>query len=543
MSKEIPILFSSNESAFTSKGLGALSDYIDWNVVESRNGEFEFDMIYPINGAHYSEIDLRSIILAEPNPYDPPQPFRIYEITKPLNGKVRIRAAHISYDLGGIPVGPIIALNAPSAINVVNRSSMVPNPFVMHTDLDTVASIDTLIPKSYRSIMAGQEGSLLDVYGGEYKYDKYDIYLLKNRGEDRGVTLRYGKNLTQLEQEEKCDDVYTGIMGYWMNQITDEDGVEYITYIRSDIKYMTENPPFTRIYIADLTSKFEEMPTVEQLNAAAMEYANKVGLNIPDVKLTVSYEQDPELLETVKLCDTVRVYFERLGVSSTAKVNKTTYNGPRGRYSSIELGSYAHTFAKTLTNTISDSLDEFRSNTILESREIVKRFNEFLEGYMISIESNDGRVSRLEQTLSEISAAVSDANNSLQAVMDSTSLLLDFKQNVEDSYGQDLSNINEYAENNFNIIYSYIRFTNEPAIILGFADGHKVKLKMVNDKIFFFNGTDDSTDLANAFAYFTKDGVFAELINAGKRVQIGNESTNNWILSRSNNGHLTLDLI
>lgn len=543
MSRQIPFLYGAEESAFATKGLGALSDYLEYYVTEVRNAEYEMDMVYPISGIHYKDIELRKIIFAKPNPYDNPQPFRIYNITKPLNGKVKIHAEHISYDLKGVPVGPITALDAPSAIIAINDSSMVENRFTMHTDVSTVGSLDTIYPKSYRSVMAGQDESILGVYGGEYKYDGFDIYLYNERGRDRGVTIRYGKNLTQLEQEEKCDDVYTSVMGYWLNRSSDENGQEIITYIRSDILNLTENPPFTRTYIVDLTSEFDEMPDVDQLNAASMEYASTVGLNIPSVSLKISYAQNPELLETVKLCDTLKVFFDSLGVSASAKVIKTIYSGSTGKYSSIELGDAVNNFAKTLSNTISSNIDESRLSTILESREIVKRFEEFLDGYAISIESNDGRVSRLEQDLNSVSAAISDANASLQAIMSSTDALLSFKQNVEASYGTDLANINEYAAYNFNIIYSYIRFTNEPAIILGFSDGNKVKLKMLNDKIFFFNGSDDSTNLANAFAYFTKDGVFANLLTAGKQVQIGNDENNNWIWRKLDNGNLALDLI
>lgn len=99
-----PVLYESTESTFETNGLGVLSDTISCQVVEERNGIFEITLEYPLTGIHYQEIKQRRIIFVKPNPYEDPQPFRIYRITKPLSGKITVYAQHISYDLSGVPV-------------------------------------------------------------------------------------------------------------------------------------------------------------------------------------------------------------------------------------------------------------------------------------------------------------------------------------------------------------------------------------------------------------------------------------------------------
>ena len=105
----IPVLFPANATTYFTQGLGALTDTISCTVTEELNGEYELEMQYPLEGIHFDEITDRSIIYAIPSPYRSPQPFRIYRITKPLNGIVTIYARHISYDLSGIPLNPFTA--------------------------------------------------------------------------------------------------------------------------------------------------------------------------------------------------------------------------------------------------------------------------------------------------------------------------------------------------------------------------------------------------------------------------------------------------
>ena len=100
-------LFESTATTFQSNGLGGLSDASKCEVVEERNGSFELEMEYHISGRRYSDLKLRRIIVAKPNPYSDPQPFRIYSISKPINGLVTIKAEHISYDMSGYPVSDI----------------------------------------------------------------------------------------------------------------------------------------------------------------------------------------------------------------------------------------------------------------------------------------------------------------------------------------------------------------------------------------------------------------------------------------------------
>lgn len=102
----IPILYPPNTADFSTFGIGALTDTISCEVTEERNGLFECLLKYPVTGQHYGRIAKECIIKAKPNDTSAPQAFRIYRITKPLNGIVSIYGQHISYDLANVPVMP-----------------------------------------------------------------------------------------------------------------------------------------------------------------------------------------------------------------------------------------------------------------------------------------------------------------------------------------------------------------------------------------------------------------------------------------------------
>lgn len=349
-------LFDSSETAFVSNGLGSLQDAIKCLVTEEVNGPFELEMTYPLTGYKFDNIAFRNIIFAKSNPYSNPQPFRIYNISKPMDGKVTVNAQHISYDLADITVAPFSATNVVSAFANMKAASDVTCPFEFWTDKQTAADIATYFPLNMRSILGGREGSILDTYRGEYEFDGYTVKLWNNRGTDRGVAIRYGKNLTNLKQEENCSNVYTAVRPYWYQEPTGEDDGGLVE-LTEKIIVVDDTDDYTRILPLDLTSEFDHKPTEEELREAADSYIEQTDLGTPKVSLDVSFVNLADTdeykniapLEMVKLCDTVDVEFPKLGVMASAKVIKTTYDVLSGRYESIELGSAKANLSTTIS--------------------------------------------------------------------------------------------------------------------------------------------------------------------------------------------------
>lgn len=358
----IPILYDQNETEFRTNGLGMLSDAVSCYVDFEVNGVYELEMRYPVDGRRYGDIQERSLILAKPSPHAEPQPFRVYRITAPMRGTVTVYARHIAYDLMGIPVAPFQAANAPAAMQGLSDNAAVDCPFTFSTDKETVAAMEVKVPKSIWSQFGGSEGSVLDVYGGEYEFDRFAVRLHKRLGEDRGAAIRYGKNLTTLEQDKNCANVYTGVYPYWTNA----DGA--LVTLPERILYAEGNFDHVRIMTLDLSEDFEEAPTEDQLRSRAMSYMKANNIGVPDISWTIGFVnlaqteeyKDKAILEEIHWGDTVTVILPKMGINVSARAVKARHNVLLDRYESITLG-------KVKAN-ISDTIADNSQKILIESQ-------------------------------------------------------------------------------------------------------------------------------------------------------------------------------
>lgn len=380
-----PILYGATEKAFKTQGLGTLSEAISCKVTEERNGSYELEMVYPQSGKRFKELLLNRIIKAVPAYRKDPEPFRIYYISKPFNGKVTVKAEHISYQLSYIPVKPFTASNVVEAMEYLKKNSAEDNPFTFWTSKETKAKMSFDVPTSCRALLGGTSGSILDTYLGEYEFNGYTVKLHDHRGVDKGVTIRYGKNLTDIKQEESIAKTITGICPYWKSEETGEVVTLPETTISSD---KANNFPYKRTVPHDFTASFEEKPTEAQLREKAQAYVRQTGFGVPDVSIDVSFVmlsqfegyKDIALLEAVNLCDTVSVYFEPLEISAKAKVIKTVYNVLNDTYNSITLGSAKNSLTKVIEDIKQDTDDKITEETSARKKAIAELVKKVEQG-------------------------------------------------------------------------------------------------------------------------------------------------------------------
>lgn len=384
----IPVLYETTETAFASNGIGRLADALSCIVTEERNGPYELEMQYPITGQYFSELQHSRIIYAVPSDGTSAQPFRIYRISKPLDGICTIYAEHISYELNHIPVMPFTASSCAAALAGLKTHSGQTNPFSVWTDKSVVGNYTVTEPRSFRDLLGGSSGSILDVYGkGEYEFDKWAVKLYVNRGVNSGVVIRYAKNLTELVNDENIETVYTGVCPFWKDNQTGTLVTLPEVAVWADT---AANYPYKRTKIIDASDQFQSAPTVAQLRQWATNYITNNDIGIPKVNIDFSFvplsqtygssvgyplavlvlpsatvngdtvegvdgsvdgdtlyldgarwaltTEDYRTLERIHLCDTISVVYDALGVSATAKVIKTVYDVLRDRYESLEVG-------------------------------------------------------------------------------------------------------------------------------------------------------------------------------------------------------------
>lgn len=372
----IPILYKADATNFASYGIGALPDTISCEVTEERNGAYECVVKYPVTGMNYSEIKRERIIKAKPSDTGSPQAFRIYRVTTPINGIVKIYAQHISYDLAAIatPQWESTSITPQLAIEEVFDNALTPHRFTFQTDYTEAKAFAVSKPKSLRAVLGGEEGSVLSLWGGEFEWDNFKVIHHQGRGHNNGVVIEYGKNLTKFEHDSDISDVYTDLLPYAVTE--DEEGNETVITLAEQILQIGKTTLSQRkTLIKDFTDSFDidAVITEDLLREKAQKYLENNPLGIETPTLTISFEalwKQPEyaaVLERVALCDTVTVRHSELGISEHVKVIKTVYDTLAEKYVSITLGSAKASLLSTISDTtqsvdnITQKVDRFPS--------------------------------------------------------------------------------------------------------------------------------------------------------------------------------------
>lgn len=361
----IPVLYLPNAVDFSSFGLGVLTDTVSCEVTEERNGVFECLLKYPVSGQHYGLITKECIIKAKPNDTAADQAFRIYRITKPLNGIVTIYGQHISYDLANVPVLPF-STESRSPQLILSQLLAGDTRFTGWTDYSDAKAFSITQPKSVRACLGGTEGSMLSKWYGEFEWDNFTVKFHSHRGQKTGVIIEYGKNLTAMEQDEDNSGVYTALLPYAVYTPEGADTETVVTLPEVTLPIVTSEIVRAKTLIMDFSDQFDGVVTEEALRAKANSYikANPLGATIPMVK--VSFEplwKQPEysaLLERVNLCDTVTIRHSLLGVSVSAMVIETVYDTLAERYKSISLGQSKSSMITTISE-VQSSVDKMES--------------------------------------------------------------------------------------------------------------------------------------------------------------------------------------
>ena len=382
-----PILFESTETAFTSNGIGRLRDCISCVVTEERNGQFELELEYPIGGAYFDQLNPGNIIGVIHDDDHDIQPFEIYSTEATLDGAT-IYARHISYRLSDILVSPFTASTLTSAISGISSHSVNTNPFTLSTDKSGSGEFAVSYPKSARSALLGEEGSILDVYGGEYEWDKWNVTLHAARGSDTGVTVRYGKNMLGLEREIDGGETFNAVAPYVM------DGDTYV-YL-PEFYVQPTNPPNEPLKIRsmDFSGYFESTPAEATLRANAKSWIDSNKPWIPSQNLKVDFvalwqtEQykDVAEIQRVRLCDTVSVYYTNLGiVAEKQKVVKTVFDVLKERLTQIELGTTSTQFvAIEATGTSAGNSSPFIAETVSGTGQSVSGGGNYTGSFSVS---------------------------------------------------------------------------------------------------------------------------------------------------------------
>ena len=378
-----PILYQAGETNFNNLGLGVLKDTVSAVVSEDLNGKFELDLVYAYNNKLSKSLVSGNVIKVDAGNILKEQLFTIAQVSKTLDGKISVHAEHISYIMQDLTLKPKTVVYQQDAQNalkqLLNAIKETDHGFTVVSDISTISSSTWSVPdfKTPRDVLAGVKGSILDNWGGEYKFDNRRISLLKQRGSYANTVIAYGRNLLDFEQETSILETYTSIYPVVVKTEKDAEITHTLPELAVDSQYLDKYAN-RKTLLVDFSDKFDDKNPYsdDKLRVLANAYikANKVG--VPKVTMTiktldlakmVTNDYKAGRVERLDLADTVKVYFDRLGITTEAKVVGVKWNVLKESYDEYVLGERKATFGTVIRGSIAEVkavADDAKKNAI-----------------------------------------------------------------------------------------------------------------------------------------------------------------------------------
>lgn len=380
-----PILYNANETAFETYGLGEI-DATKAQVTREQNGNYTLYIEYPANGPLASVFKNDMRIKSDAGLRTKNQTFFISRILKDSTGILKIYAKHISHltEKMAIRNNTVVSGTAQAALSIWASNSLGGIRFDVWSDIElsSKASWDIANFKTARDALGGVEGSILDIWGGEYEFDNTTIRLHKQLGRKSPIVLEYGRNILRAEDDQDIESAYTSVYPYATytpeNQgAGDATGSTQQVTVELPEKYV--DGPYIGLYnerrvlIVDFSSNFKEkeVPTVDKLRKLAKDYAINNRLGLPKINTKIEYVdlsktldyKLTQILEEAELCDIVPIYYPEIGLTSEdAKLTTIVYDVLLGQNNSVEVGVIGDGFKSSMTSNLSGKIDDLASN-------------------------------------------------------------------------------------------------------------------------------------------------------------------------------------
>ena len=390
-----PILYNATETVFDSYGLGEI-DANKATVTRERNGNYSLYIEYPVGGSLTPSFKQDMRIKADAGVRTKNQTFYISRIVKDSSHVIKIYAKHISHLTEHMSINHGTNRSRATAMEALRvwSSNLVGGVrFDVWSDIDTIGSIDWKLDKikTAREALGGVEGSILDIWGGEYEFDNTTIKLHRRLGRQSPTVLEYGRNILSAEDDEDANSVYTSVYPfatYTPESQSHEEGKESksqdpVTVTLPEkivdsqwVGHYAER----RVAVVDFSSKYgdKQTPSAESLRNFAREYMKTNRIGIPKINTKIEYVDlaktldyaDMSQMEEVELCDILPIYYPTIGLTNDEnKVVVVNYDVLNDRNESIELGTIGQSMRSALTNSVSNRLDylEAKQNALEET--------------------------------------------------------------------------------------------------------------------------------------------------------------------------------
>ncbi|EKZ0219681.1 peptidoglycan DD-metalloendopeptidase family protein [Enterococcus faecalis] len=352
----IPVIFKPGEKDFSTNGLGRLVDATRCEITEKANGKYELEMDYPAISRFSDYFENGYQIKAKPNDLEEYHIFEIKQTFKDtFTNSIVIYAQSRTYKLGNRQVRLVTVdnRNGAEAMKLIEQNMDEPCDIKLYSDINT-ASSTTFEARNVLNCIAGEQGSLLQYWGGEIKREPFKLSLLRRRGRDNVGTVRYGKDLKGLTIKFDWQSIVTKVLPFAELQ-SGADGTSQRIYgnaVKSE--YISKYPDVYAQYIQ--FTEDQGVKDIASLNKVASKYFTtlypgsdkpKVSIELEIEKLTDSEEaKEFAKMRNYNLFDTFTVYHKLYDIDIQTKVTGIVYDALAEKTIKITAGDIQVAFYK-----------------------------------------------------------------------------------------------------------------------------------------------------------------------------------------------------
>lgn len=347
-------LFSQNDTSFSSNGDKVIIP-LRAKIHKEDNGSFYLDLDADLS--YVNDLTANRIIVA--NTPQGEQAFRITNVEQ-TRRKISLKAYHVFYDSKNYLIQDSYVVNQDCnyALDHLNSATDNLSPFTTISDVTTLNSFRCVRKSLYEAIQ-----TIIERWGGHLVRDNFSIGIRANIGQDNGVTVRYAKNLKEINVDYNWDSVCTKLMPVGKDGLILDE-----LYVYSQTQY---DIPYTKCVSFDQSSieqdnyvDAEGNPDEDAYNQALIDDLTTQAQNYVNQNCIpkVNYKLKANLEKITDIGDTVQVEDERLGLTLLTNVIAYDYDCILDKYIELEFGNFEQKLSGLVSSITTQTQEAIEEN-------------------------------------------------------------------------------------------------------------------------------------------------------------------------------------
>lgn len=348
-------VYESNEKIFNHNGLKVLHPR-KCDIFKEDNGDYYIELEDTIDNIDYYQANM---IIKCPTPF--PEGKQLFRIINPeiKNNYIYVKAKHIYFDTKNYIIfdNYIVDKNCNYALNHLNSNTDKLSPFTTTSNINTLSTF-----RCVRNSLEEAINTVIKRWGGHLVRNNFNISILDEIGADRGIQIKYSKNLKELKVNENWDDVVTKILPVGKNGLLLPE------------KYIETNEelydiPFSKVIPFEQSLEREDYLSDEDYtNALIVDLRNKANIYLENNKFPkVNYSLSANLNYITDVGDAVYLEHPKIKLALKTNVISVKYDVISQRFKSIEFGNFKNSLKSLLQN-----VNKVASDTAKEESKKVK---------------------------------------------------------------------------------------------------------------------------------------------------------------------------